>query len=118
MSSNPAQPGAGVALCPVDAVKEPGAKGFVFRSGEALFMGFVVRKGGQVKGWIDRCPHTGFPLALLPDRYFTSEGDLLLCSSHGALFRPLDGFCVGGPCAGRSLYDWPVAVEDGMIVTA
>jgi len=64
MSSNPAQPGAGVALCPVDAVKEPGAKGFVFRSGEALFMGFVVRKDGQVKGWIDRCPHTGFPLAL------------------------------------------------------
>ena len=90
----------------------------MFRSGEALFMGFVVRKNGQIRGWIDRCPHAGLPLAFPPDRYFTREGDLLLCGSHGALFRPLDGLCVAGPCAGKRLLDWPVRVESGDVVTA
>jgi nitrite reductase/ring-hydroxylating ferredoxin subunit len=116
--SNPAQPAPGVVLCPLEAVKDPGAKGFTFREGDYLFMGFVVRKDGQLRGWVDRCPHAGLPLATFGDRFLTSEGDLILCSSHGALFRPLDGFCIGGPCAGRSLFPWPVAVEDGMIVTA
>jgi len=58
------------------------------------------------------------PLAMAPDRYLTREGDLILCSSHGALFRPRDGLCVGGPCAGRRLIPWPVRVEAGELVVA
>ena len=41
-------------------------------------------------------PHAGWPLALGPDQYLTREGDLILCSGHGALFRLEDGMCVGG----------------------
>ena len=89
----------------------PARAGFIFRVGEALFAGFVVRQEGEVRGWIDRCPHAGMPLALMPDRYLTREGDLILCASHGALFRPLDGVCVAGPCAGRALRPWPVRIE-------
>jgi nitrite reductase/ring-hydroxylating ferredoxin subunit len=58
------------------------------------------------------------PLALFDDHYLTREKDLILCSSHGALFRLNDGFCIGGPCAGRFLWRWPVAVEDGEIRVA
>jgi nitrite reductase/ring-hydroxylating ferredoxin subunit len=108
----------GTRLCALDEIKEPGAKGFRFREGDYLFLGFVVRRGGAARGFIDRCPHAGTPLALINDRFLTREGDLILCSTHGALFRPEDGLCVAGPCPGASLIPWPVAVEDGAVVVA
>ena len=115
---NPAQPGPGIRLCPVAEIADPGAKGFVYRVGDALFAGFVVRRGEIVSGYIDRCPHAGTPLALMPDRYLTREGDLILCSTHGALFRPDNGMCVAGPCEGRALWPWAIAVVDGEVRTA
>jgi nitrite reductase/ring-hydroxylating ferredoxin subunit len=114
---NPARPVAGVVLCPLADIPEPGARGFNFRVGEAMFAGFIVRAAGEVRGYVDRCPHAGFPLALFGDRYLTREGDLVICATHGALFRPLDGVCVGGPCAGERLASWPVRVEDETVVT-
>jgi nitrite reductase/ring-hydroxylating ferredoxin subunit len=101
----------------MDDITDPGAKGFLFREGEALFLGFVVRRGETLTGFIDRCPHAGMPLAMAPDRYLTREGDLILCSSHGALFRTGDGVCVGGPCEGQALRGWPVTVESGFVLT-
>ena len=115
---NSARPEAGERLCRLDEIADPGARGFSFRRGDAAFFGFVVRAGGEIRGWIDRCPHAGFPLALFGDRYLTREGDLILCATHGALFRPLDGACVGGPCAGARLTSWPVRVEAGDVMTA
>ena len=115
--SNPAQPAPGTALCTLADLADPGSKGFMFREGDYLFLGFVTRTGGKVAGWIDRCPHAGMPLAMLPDRYLTREGNLILCASHGALFRPSDGLCLGGPCAGKSLWPWAVTVEGGVVVT-
>ena len=107
-----------VALCPETALADPGARSFVLQIGEAFFHGFVVRKAGEVAGWVDRCPHQGFPLALELDRYLTPDGSLILCGWHGAVFEPLTGVCTGGPCAGGRLTPWPVAVVDGMIRTA
>ena len=107
-----------VPLCPEAERADPGARSFVLQIGEAFFHGFVVRKDGQVAGWVDRCPHAGHMLALELDRYLTRDGELILCGWHGAVFKPLTGECVGGPCAGGRLTPWPVAVVDGMIRTA
>ena len=115
---NPAQPAPGTRLCAVPDIADPGAKGFVYRVGEALFAGFIVRRGEALTGYIDRCPHAGTPLALVADRYLTREGDLILCSTHGALFRPDDGLCVAGPCEGRALAPWAIVVLDGEVRTA
>jgi nitrite reductase/ring-hydroxylating ferredoxin subunit len=111
LSGNPAQPAPGARLCALAEIPDPGAKGFMFRAGDYLFLGFVVRKEGALHGYVDRCPHTGLPLAPLPDRYLTRENDLILCGSHGALFRIGSGQCIAGPCAGRALWPWPVRVE-------
>lgn len=108
---------AGVALAPLSSLADPGARNFVLELRAGLFMGFVVRRGDAVTGFVDRCPHMGLPLAQALDRYLTREGDLVLCSWHGALFEPETGLCVAGPCAGASLRAWPVAVRDGVIVT-
>jgi nitrite reductase/ring-hydroxylating ferredoxin subunit len=105
-------------LCRLEAIADPGAKGFRFREGEAVFSGFVVRRGALVAGYVDHCPHAGWPLALVGDRYLTREHDLILCSGHGALFRLEDGACVAGPCAGQALQPWPVAVRGGAVVAA
>jgi len=115
--SNPAQPAPGTTLCALADLPDPGSRGFMFREGDYLFLGFITRTDRKVAGWIDRCPHAGMPLAMLPDRYLTREGNLILCASHGALFRPSDGLCLGGPCAGKSLWPWAVTVEGGVVVT-
>lgn len=107
-----------VPLCLEETIADPGARNFVLQIGEAFFHGFVVRKDGAVSGFVDRCPHMGFPLAQELDRYLTSDGELIMCSFHGALFRPHDGVCIGGPCAGARLSPWPVEVKDGVIRTA
>ncbi len=117
-SVNPAQPAPGTRLCDLAEVADPGAKGFMFRVEELLFAGFVVRRGDDVRGYIDRCPHAGMPLALMGDRFLTRENDLILCSSHGALFRIDDGLCVAGPCEGRTLWPWAIEVVDGEVRAA
>lgn len=107
-----------VPLCAVADIPDPGARALVLQIGEAFFHGFVVHKDGEVAGYVDRCPHAGHPLAVELDRYLTPDGELILCSWHGAIFEPLTGLCVGGPCAGARLTPWPVQVEDGIVRTA
>jgi len=114
---NPAQPAPGLRLCAIDEVADPGSKGFVFRKDDALFAGFLVRRDGEIVGYIDRCPHIGTPLGFLPDRFLTREADLILCATHGALFRIGDGLCVAGPCEGRSLWPWEIVVREGAVFT-
>ncbi|WP_374515887.1 Rieske (2Fe-2S) protein [Brevundimonas sp.] len=108
----------GVPLCAEADIADPGARAFVLQIGEAFFHGFVVRKDGRVAGYVDRCPHQGFPLALELDRYLTPDGSLILCGWHGAVFEPLSGECVGGPCAGGRLTPWPVEAANGLVRTA
>jgi len=116
---NPARPAKGTALCALTDIPEPGARGFDFRAGDQVFAGFVVRKAGLVLGYVDVCPHAGWPLAPLPDRYLTRDAERLFCGGHGALFRVEDGLCTSGPCEGDRLTPWPVRVDaDGVVRTA
>ena len=108
----------GVPLCAEADIGDPGARSFVLQIGDAFFHGFVVRKDGRVAGYVDRCPHQGFPLAIELDRYLTPDGSLILCGWHGAVFEPLTGECTGGPCAGGRLTPWPVEASAGLIRTA
>ncbi len=110
---------AGVRLCPADMIVPGAARNFVLQMRSGRFHGFVVRLGAEeVAGYVDRCPHAGLPLTQTLDEYMTPDGTHIQCSWHGALFRPADGKCVGGPCVGQSLTAWPVAVQEDWIVTA
>lgn len=109
---------AGVRLGPLELIADGTARNFVLQIGEARFHGFAVRRGADVHGYVDRCPHAGLPLAQQLDAYLAPGGDLIACSWHGALFDIATGACVGGPCAGQALRPWPLAVEDGVIKTA
>jgi nitrite reductase/ring-hydroxylating ferredoxin subunit len=36
-----------------------------------------------------------------------------MCGTHGAVFRPEDGYCFDGPCSGRSLVRIAIKLENG-----
>jgi nitrite reductase/ring-hydroxylating ferredoxin subunit len=114
---NPARPPPGVRLCALTEIEDPGGKSFRFREGSWLFAGFVLRRGDTAAGFVDSCPHAGWPLAPLDDRYLTRDKAHILCAGHGALFN-LDGLCIAGPCHGDHIAAWPVEVRAGEVWTA
>jgi nitrite reductase/ring-hydroxylating ferredoxin subunit len=105
-------------VCRVTELESCGARAFTIGGGDWPLRGFVVRAGAHLRAYVNHCPHAGHPLNLLPDRFFTPDGALILCSSHGALFEKLTGFCVAGPCAGRSLTPVPLEVVSGFVMVA
>ena len=109
---------AGIRLCRLDEISDPGARNFVIQLRAGRFHGFVVRRGGLVAGYVDRCPHMGLPLAQTLDDYLTPHGDFIACSWHGALFEIATGRCVAGPCQGEALQIWPVRLHEQEIRTA
>jgi len=95
----------------------PGAcRGFTIGSGDWPLQGLVLREGGEVCAFVNRCPHAGHPLNLRPHDFLTPDGSLILCRSHGALFEKRTGLCVAGPCAGRSLERVAVTLEGPLVV--
>ncbi len=81
--------------------------------------GFVVNFDGRFHAYVNRCAHAGTPLDWWPNEFFTDDGRLLVCATHGALFQPDTGRCAGGPCAGGALWPLTVRVEgDRMVVSA
>jgi nitrite reductase/ring-hydroxylating ferredoxin subunit len=70
---------------------------------------FVVRYDGKVRAYLNRCAHLPMELDWKPGKFFDAEGLVLICSTHGAIYSPDTGACLGGPCEGRLL---PIPVEE------
>lgn len=104
-------------LCRLDELADPDSRGFTLRTAAGLQDIFIVRRGEQVRGYANSCPHTGGPLDWQPDQFLSLDGDLIQCATHLALFRIDDGRCVAGPCAGRTLTPVPLALIDGWVLT-
>jgi naringenin degradation protein FdeD len=102
-------------LCRDSQIAEGEAKGFVLGSGTSRRAVFVLRHGGRLLAYVNSCPHQGTPLDLAPHRFFTTTGAHIICRTHGALFRPGDGFCVAGPCVGKSLAPAAIRVRGGIV---
>jgi nitrite reductase/ring-hydroxylating ferredoxin subunit len=105
-------------ICALAELPAGGARAFTLGGGDWPLRGFVVRVGPAVHGYLNRCPHAGHPLNLLPQRFLTPDGALILCSSHGALFEKSTGYCVAGPCAGQSLTPLALEVRGNFVLLA
>jgi nitrite reductase/ring-hydroxylating ferredoxin subunit len=105
-------------VCSLADLPDGGCRGFAIGEGDWPLRGVVVRERDRVYAYVNRCPHAGHPLNLRPHQFLTRDGTLLLCSSHGAAFEKSTGYCVAGPCAGRSLDAVPVKVESGFVMLA
>ena len=65
--------------------------------------GFVVRYHGVAHGYVNRCAHVPIELDWAEGEFFESSGLYLMCATHGAIYEPATGRCVGGPCRGGRL---------------
>lgn len=119
--SNPqqAQPGSAHARTPVCASNqvEDSGKGFRFEltwHGEPS-RAFVIRHRGRVHAYLNRCGHVPVELDWQPGEFFDPSRLYLLCATHGALYDPATGACLGGRCNGRGLVVLPVEECDGHV---
>jgi nitrite reductase/ring-hydroxylating ferredoxin subunit len=76
---------------------------------------FVVRFGGQPHAFLNQCGHVPVELDRQEGEFFDDTRHYLICATHGALYHPATGACVGGRCAGRGLIPLPVVERDGRV---
>lgn len=103
-------------IAPSESVIERGA-GVRF---EAVIDGhtepaFVVRVNGRVYAYLNKCAHVPIELDWIEGEFFDISKSYIICATHGAYYRPDDGFCLGGPCSGQRLMPVSVVEEDGHI---
>jgi len=95
--------GDSVFLCRLEELPDGDARGFdPWRGGQDSVL--LVRRGQQVFGWRDACPHHGgTPMAWRKDAYLNVARTRIVCAAHGAQFDIESGACTLGPCLGQSL---------------
>jgi len=76
------------------------------RSIATMVQGFLICHQGKLQAWQNTCPHAGSPLDWIPGKFFSEDGEKIICHTHGASFDPLSGDCLSGPCE-RGLYPLP-----------
>lgn len=107
------------ALCRLDEIPDGGATAVdaMLADGGAdpeLSSLILLRRGEQVRGYLNICPHTGRRLDYAPGK-FLLKNDTLICAVHGATFNQADGLCIAGPCRGEHLREIAVQMQDGAI---
>ena len=76
---------------------------------------FAVRVNGKVQAYLNQCAHIPVELDWKEGEFFDISGSYLICATHGAWFRPDDGLCLGGPCAGKRLTKVAVEEHEGQV---
>lgn len=101
-------------ICSTDALPENSAKGFRINNDEIV----IVKKDGQLFGYVNSCPHIGIMLEFKPDEFLDLEKRYIQCANHGALFEIKTGECVSGPCIGQALKPIPLTITGDQISIA
>jgi nitrite reductase/ring-hydroxylating ferredoxin subunit len=103
-------------ICASDTLAEKG-KGVRFEvtTAHGPAQAFIVRFGGKAYAYLNRCAHIGVELDWNAGEFFDESGLYLICSTHGAIYRPDSGECVGGPCRGARLQRLDVEEQEGCV---
>ncbi|MBI2190951.1 MAG: AAA family ATPase [Planctomycetes bacterium] len=88
---------------------------FFYSTPDGRTEGFVFQRDGCFYAFENVCAHMALSLDMNDSDFFTGDGKLLICKTHGAVYVPETGECVGGPCAGRWLKKLSIEVQDGTI---
>jgi nitrite reductase/ring-hydroxylating ferredoxin subunit len=94
----------------------PGSASFVIKRGEERVSLMVIRRDGDVFGYLNSCPHIGAPLDYQTNGFLDEDKRHIRCAYHGALFRLEDGVCVSGPPERDCLKRFPLEIKDGQIL--
>ena len=112
----PRAPQPGTILGPLDAIPDGDAKEYIFGRGTTVFSMFVVRRGREVYGYLNICPHYSSALNYRDGQFMSEDKTHIRCTMHYAEFRIEDGYCLRGPCKGQSLTPFPIEIEAGWLL--
>ncbi len=76
---------------------------------------FIVRFGGRVHAYLNRCAHLPMELDWSAGAFFDADAHHLVCSTHGAAYAADTGQCLGGPCDGTPLVRLAAEERDGNV---
>ena len=99
-------------ICPPAALLEAGmgVRFDVQHQGQPA-AAFVVRWQGQPRAYLNRCGHIPVELDYQAGQFFDWNNEYLICATHGALYDPASGVCLGGRCNGVGLIPLTVIEE-------
>ncbi|WP_421907532.1 Rieske (2Fe-2S) protein [Mameliella sp.] len=76
----------------------------------------VVRRGDEVRAYVNACPHQYLPLDHKGDRLISADRTILRCTNHAAGFSVTTGEGVEGLGIGKCLDMIPVVVDGHSIL--
>jgi len=105
-----------IRLCALADIPDGGGHEVVTVNASGELRILLLRRGSEVWGYINRCPHFLIPLNYRPDVFCTYEAKVLMCAHHSSMFRFEDGYCFDGPCQGKNLERVQVVMEEGAVL--
>lgn len=93
-----------------------GGKGVTFDIEDNQFeRGFVIRFKGKLYAYRNQCPHLGSQLDWTEGDFFDEDSEFITCATHGAIFDPVTGNCINGPCVNERLTSLAVECNEGTV---
>lgn len=101
------------------------ASGDLLEKGQALLFdvlhygepvrAFVLRFEGKAVAYLNRCAHVPAEMDWRAGDFLDADRELILCSTHGAVYDPRNGRCAGGPCGRGKLVAVEVSEQGGHV---
>jgi len=104
-----------ILLAGVEELPPGTTKKFTFKAKGGMTGAFLANVQGEFVAFVNRCVHLPITLDLDDNDFFTCDGQLFVCKTHGSVYEPRVGKCVGGPGQGKSLERLPLIVENGSV---
>lgn len=104
-------------LCPsADLVERgPGVRFGVRLWGQPA-SAFALRVDGQAVAYVNRCAHVAAEMDSPEGQFLTDDKRWIICSIHGAIYDPSNGYCIEGPCRGERLLAIDVVEQHGAVL--
>lgn len=74
-------------VCQSGELEEYQTRGFTVEVGEDSLDFFLLKQDGEIRAYLNFCPHLGIPLNWQPDAFMSMEGTHIQCSTHGRCFN-------------------------------
>lgn len=88
----------------------------MYAEGDDLLPAFIIAFQGQFRAYINRCAHVFTQLDWHAGEVFDQAQQHLVCATHYAIFDPLSGRCLEGPCPpGAKLIAIPIEIQGEQI---
>jgi len=105
-----------IKIARADDVVEGKTVKFSFPRGDGRpIEGFLARFQGTLVAYENRCRHLPLSLDFHDGHFFSQDGQHFICQNHNAIYEPLTGLCVRGPCEGQSLKALTIEVTGGEV---